>query len=66
MKTVTMREFNRDAAGVIRDMYEEQEPFVLTRHGKLLAIVTPLPEGIEGELAEQWLKKHPVNGRRND
>lgn len=53
-----MRAFSQNAAGVIREMYEEQEPFLLTRHGKMLAVVTPLPEGIESELAGKYLSDH--------
>lgn len=45
-----------NTADVIRTMHENQEPFVLTRHGRLLALVTPLPDGIEGQIAAEYLK----------
>lgn len=61
MKVVTMAEFQRNASGFVRDMNEEQEPFVLTRHGRMMAVVTPLPDGVEAELAALYLKKHPTS-----
>jgi prevent-host-death family protein len=61
MKMVTMREFSQDAAGVVREMNEDQEPFVLTRHGRMVAIVTPVPDGlVEKAVASKWLKQQAL------
>jgi hypothetical protein len=56
MKVVTMNQLHENTANVIQELHSSQEPFVLTRRGRLLALVTPLPDGIEGELADQYLK----------
>lgn len=58
-KLVTMNELHENTSGVIQELYEKQEPFILTRRGRLLALITPLPDGIEGSLIAEYLKEHP-------
>lgn len=55
-KLVTLNQLHENTAGVIRELHEKQQPFILTRRGRLLALVTPLPDGIEGQLAVEYLK----------
>jgi hypothetical protein len=61
-KLVTMNELHENTAGVIHELHSTQVPFILTRKGRLLALVTPLPEGIEGQLAAEFLadNREPV------
>lgn len=59
MKTVTLNQLHENTSDVIQELYSSQEPFVLTRHGRLLALVTPLPDGTEDQLVSEWLKEHP-------
>ncbi len=61
-QVVTLRQLSQDTAGVIQRLYESGEPAMLTRMGRPLAVIHPLPEGVESELvarAYEDLKKKP-------
>jgi antitoxin (DNA-binding transcriptional repressor) of toxin-antitoxin stability system len=58
MKIVTLNQLHENTSGVIQELRTSQEPFVLTRRGRLLALVQPLPDGVEGVLAAEWLKEN--------
>lgn len=59
MKLVTMNQLHENTSGVIQELHDKQEPFILTRHGRLLALVQPLPDGVEGGLiAEHLMDDH--------
>lgn len=59
MKTVTLNQLHENTSGVIQELHTTREPFVLTRRGRLLAVVNPLPDGIEGQLVAEYLKENP-------
>lgn len=59
-KLVTMNELHENTSGVIQELHEKQEPVILTRRGRLLALITPLPDGVEGQLIAEYLKEHPL------
>lgn len=59
---VTLNQLHENTANVIQELHEKQEPFILTRRGRLLALVTPLPVGVEGALAAEYLKDNPESG----
>lgn len=44
----TMRQLNHDTAGVIEEINASGRPAVITKHGRLVAMITPL-EGVQVE-----------------
>ncbi len=44
----TMRQLNQDTAGVIAEINASGKPAVITKHGRLVAMITPL-EGVKVE-----------------
>lgn len=44
----TMRQLNQDTAGVIAEINASGRPAVITKHGRLVAMITPL-EGVKVE-----------------
>lgn len=43
-QTYTMRQLNQDTADVIRKINESGEPAAITRHGRFVALITPLAD----------------------
>jgi len=48
-RIVTVRELTRDTAAVLREINENNEPAIITRHGRFVALLTPL-EGAKLEV----------------
>jgi hypothetical protein len=44
MKIVTMNQLHENTSGVIQELNHTRKPFLLTRRGRLLALITPLPD----------------------
>jgi antitoxin (DNA-binding transcriptional repressor) of toxin-antitoxin stability system len=49
---VTLRELHEDTAGVLERIAASGKPGLVTRHGLFVAMIAPLPPGIEGRLLE--------------
>jgi len=49
---VTLRELHEDTAGVLERIAASGQPGLVTRHGLFVAMINPLPPGIEGRLLE--------------
>jgi antitoxin (DNA-binding transcriptional repressor) of toxin-antitoxin stability system len=68
MKTLTMRELNRNTARVMNAL-ESGETFELRRYGKTIGYVTPAPPPPERErdwkAHFEWLKKQPKTRGKN-
>lgn len=47
-RTYTMRELNQHTARVLAEINECRQPAAITRHGRFVALITPL-EGVEVE-----------------
>lgn len=60
MKIVTLNKLHGNIVAVMRELNETQEPFVLTRHGRMLAMITPLPSGIESQLIAKYLEDQGI------
>lgn len=60
MRLVTMNQLYENTSGVIQQLHDRQEPFILTRRGQVLAVLTPLPDGAEGMAVAEYLKEHDV------
>ncbi|WP_438470951.1 type II toxin-antitoxin system prevent-host-death family antitoxin [Streptomyces asiaticus] len=43
-RIVTVRELSRDTAGVLREINDQKEPAFVTRHGRFVAMITPLED----------------------
>lgn len=53
-RIVTVRELSRDTAGVLREINDKNEPAFVTRHGRFVAMITPL----EGQQVEARALQH--------
>jgi prevent-host-death family protein len=66
MKTVSIREANRDLSKLIQELEREGEEFVITRRGKPVARLTPHREDRtadpEWQAAYERMKKHLREG----
>lgn len=49
-RIITARELSRDTAAVLNELNEKNEPAIISRHGKFVALLTPL-EGAKLELS---------------
>jgi hypothetical protein len=52
-KIVTLNELHENTSGVIHEMNLKRQPFVLTRRGRILALVTPVSDELQGEPVER-------------
>lgn len=52
----TLQQLHDDTDGVIHEICESRNPAVLTRHGRFLAVVYPLPDDIIGEAIKGYLE----------
>lgn len=53
----TMRELNHDTAGVMKRINESGRPAIITRHGRFVAMVTPLlGKNVEGAALSAFLR----------
>lgn len=41
-RIITARELSRDTAAVLNELNEKNEPAIVSRHGKFVALLTPL------------------------
>ena len=58
---VTMRELNQNTAAVIDAVNESGQPAVVTKHGRFVALLTPLAgQNLEGRLAARLLEEQGV------
>jgi len=49
VKTYTMRELNQSTAQVLEEINDSHQPAVITKHGRFIALITPLRDvEIEG------------------
>lgn len=48
-RIITVRELTRDTAAVLREINDKSEPALVTRHGRFVALLTPL-EGTKLEV----------------
>ncbi|MFV2094694.1 type II toxin-antitoxin system Phd/YefM family antitoxin [Micromonospora sp. LOL_014] len=56
-RVYTMRELNQRTAEVLRQINEDGRPAVITRHGRFVALITPLADrDIEAALLDQILE----------
>lgn len=55
----TMRELNEQTADVIRDVNERGEPAVITRQGRVVAVISPVGDGVESALIRAALQEDP-------
>ena len=54
----TMRDLNHDTAGVIQAINDSGEPAVITKHGRFVALITPLAgRNFEGRLVGELLRQ---------
>ncbi|WP_170317005.1 hypothetical protein [Acrocarpospora corrugata] len=52
-----MRDLNQRTAEVIQEINDSGIPAIITRHGRFVAMITPLlNKGLEGELIAQFLR----------
>jgi antitoxin (DNA-binding transcriptional repressor) of toxin-antitoxin stability system len=56
-RTYTMRELNQHTARVLAEINESRRPAAITRHGRFIALITPL-EG--AEIESLVLRKGPI------
>ncbi|MEU4442484.1 type II toxin-antitoxin system prevent-host-death family antitoxin [Actinosynnema sp. NPDC050801] len=70
VKTYTMRELNQSTAQVLEEINDSHQPAVITKHGRFIALITPLRDveieelvlthGTIGEvLDERAVEEHP-------
>lgn len=60
---VTMRELSEDTAGVLARVNEQNRPAVVTRHGRLVALVQPLfGRNVEGAAIAALLAEQEAAG----
>lgn len=56
----TLAELHLHTADVLREINESGEPAVITRHGRFLAVITPVAGiNLEGKLIGEFLKESP-------
>ncbi|GII00435.1 type II toxin-antitoxin system Phd/YefM family antitoxin [Planobispora takensis] len=59
MQIYKMRDLNQRTAEVIQEINDSGKPAVITRHGRFVALITPLMgKGLEGELVARLLEEH--------
>ncbi|GAB2947677.1 hypothetical protein ACFMQL_10015 [Nonomuraea fastidiosa] len=60
-----MRDLNQRTAEVIQEINESGRPAIVTRHGRFVALISPLiNKGLEGELIAKFLEQEAVIGER--
>lgn len=53
-------DLNQDTAGVLKEINESGRPAVVTKHGRFVAMITPLEgRNVEGLLVGALLRSHP-------
>ncbi len=58
----TMRELNQDTAQVMRKINESGRPALITRHGRFIAMITPLlGKRVEGAVIASLLRESDVS-----
>ncbi|PZG14336.1 hypothetical protein C1J01_27315 [Nonomuraea aridisoli] len=65
MRIYKMRDLNQRTAEVIQEINESGKPAIITRHGRFVALISPLlNKGLEGELIARYLEQELVGGRK--
>ncbi|MEV6156952.1 type II toxin-antitoxin system Phd/YefM family antitoxin [Nonomuraea sp. NPDC052129] len=58
MRIYKMRDLNQRTAEVIQEINDSGEPAIITRHGRFVALISPLlNKGLEGELIARYLER---------
>ncbi|MEU4235324.1 type II toxin-antitoxin system Phd/YefM family antitoxin [Nonomuraea sp. NPDC026600] len=58
MRIYKMRDLNQRTAEVIQEINDSGKPAIITRHGKFVALISPLlNKGLEGELIARYLER---------
>jgi antitoxin (DNA-binding transcriptional repressor) of toxin-antitoxin stability system len=51
----TMRDFGQQTARVMGEIEDSGQPAFITRHGRFIAVITPLaPERVESRVPRRW------------
>jgi len=59
-KVFTLRALSQDTAGIMREIHESGEPAFITHRGPFVALIVPLPAGIESQLLASYLEENPI------
>ncbi|MEV4751638.1 hypothetical protein AB0K21_35215 [Streptosporangium sp. NPDC049248] len=60
-----MRDLNQRTAEVIQEINESGKPAIITRHGRFVALISPLlNKGLEGELIARYLEREGIETAR--
>ncbi|GAA1266204.1 type II toxin-antitoxin system Phd/YefM family antitoxin [Saccharothrix xinjiangensis] len=63
VKTYTMRELNQNTAHVLDEINDSHKPAIITKHGRFVALVTPLRDV---EIEQLVLSHGPIAAELND
>lgn len=65
-KVVTLNALHENTSGIIRELNLTGESFVLTRRGKILALVSPVPIALQDVPVNEFLARHDLTVHEAD